>query len=156
MPCHRAFEPGGQLAGVMEAIGGIFYAWRLESRAVQACLTEQSGVPVDEFKMVVDVLGSWLGTVQNTQSRSSSYNNVLEPSAAAAKSIPMRQAFQHKRVRCLLCSPARLAQGQPFAGPLQAPRPRQSGWSVAMSQPSMQQAVPAMVHEPPHPYMWGR
>ena len=30
------------MRGVMEAIGGIFYAWRLESRAMQAILAEQS------------------------------------------------------------------------------------------------------------------
>ena len=85
-----------------------------------------------------------------TRRRSSSYNSVLEPSAIAAKSVPMRQAFQHNRIRCLICSPARLAQGQPFAGPLQAPHPRQSGWSVAMSQPSMQQAVPVIAHAAGH------
>ena len=45
----------------MEAIGGIFYAWRLESRAMQAFLAEQSGVPVAEFQMVVDVLGQLAG-----------------------------------------------------------------------------------------------
>ena len=45
----------------MEAIGGIFYAWRLESRAMQAILVEQSGVPVAEFQMAVDVLGQVAG-----------------------------------------------------------------------------------------------
>ena len=32
----------GAMGGVMEAIGGIVYAWRLESRAMQAILVEQS------------------------------------------------------------------------------------------------------------------
>ena len=49
------------MGGVMEAIGRIFYAWRLESKAMQALLVEQSGVPVAEFQMAVDVLGQLAG-----------------------------------------------------------------------------------------------
>ena len=49
------------MGGVMEAIGGIFYAWRLEAGAMQAILAEQSGVPVAEFQMAVDVLGQLAG-----------------------------------------------------------------------------------------------
>ena len=69
MPCHRAFELGGRLAGVMEAIGGIFYAWLLEGRAMQAILVEQSGVPVAEFQMAADALGQLAGVCTCSPSR---------------------------------------------------------------------------------------
>ena len=44
------------MGDVIEAIGGICHAWRRESRAIQAYLAQQSGVPATEFRKVGDAL----------------------------------------------------------------------------------------------------
>ena len=41
---------------VIEAVGGICHAWRREASILQACLADRSGVPVEEFKQVGEVL----------------------------------------------------------------------------------------------------
>ena len=45
------------MGDVIEAIGGICHPWRRESKAIQAYLAQQSGVPATEFRKVGDVLG---------------------------------------------------------------------------------------------------
>ena len=45
------------MGDVIEAIRGICHAWRRESKAIQAYLAHQSGVPAMEFKKVGDALG---------------------------------------------------------------------------------------------------